>query len=226
MTSHSGLFGCRVVVVLVSRACRVRVVGSVSAWPSGARSLACVLAWALGFRPATRTWVGLGRCLTTRPQLRLRVVKHLCGGGGVAGMAGGGVWVGWGPGSGVDEMREVVMWMLIVVLFPALHCGRIGFVGPRGPLADPWPDDRDAKAVRPCRWRPSSSRCRKKQQKTNGLRRAACEQGSSLAEPHVWLSLIWPKGFVFWRSFVAGPLWGRALSRSFVEASKQSDIML
>lgn len=79
--------------------------------------------------------------------------------------------------------------LLIVFLVPALHSGRIGFVGPRAPLADPWPDDRDARAVRPCRWRPSSSRCRKKQQKQMvcDAQRAGLISGgaSCLAEPHL-----------------------------------------
>jgi len=94
-------------------ACRVRVVnvvaGCVMFCLVRVRSYLVDVAWLYGFRPATLAGAGGGRCLTTRPQLRVRVVKHLKEGcGGVAGMACGwfGGWCVVGPGGRV--MVEMV----------------------------------------------------------------------------------------------------------------------
>ena len=62
---------------MVSRGCCVRVVVGVVFWWAVARSHTFVLAWLLGLCQPTAKWAGWGRCLTTHPQLRVWVVKHL-----------------------------------------------------------------------------------------------------------------------------------------------------
>jgi hypothetical protein len=107
------------------------------------------------FGPATRRLAGWGRCLTTHPQLRVWVVKHLKDGGWwVAGKAsgggdGGGVGVGVGPGKGGDGCSMACV-VVCLFLFPALHSGRIGCSGNGGASRDPLPERRRRFAVRPC----------------------------------------------------------------------------
>lgn len=113
-----------------------------------------VLAWLWGFRPATLGLRVGGRCLTTHPQLRVWVVKHLKEGcGGWLAMACGCVGVVW-DGEGIVDCgwSVVVFWSLRSIADGSGSSGHGSpLAGTRGPTTS------TLFAVRPCRWRPSSS---------------------------------------------------------------------
>ncbi len=114
---------------------------------SGVRPCVMDVAWLCVLGQPPGSGVGWGRCLTTRPQLRVRVVKHLKEGcGGVAGMA-----CGWfGVCCGVEPVEILIIeiidrWcgvlllmagvLLLLLVFGGVFAvvGRIGSIGPRSP---------------------------------------------------------------------------------------------